>query len=142
MATESIKYLSPDTDNKTETKVFPRPDQHAKGIVNWLTTIDHKKIGIMYGGRMVEFGKSFDIYKNPKHPYTKALLQSIPSIKNKSKPSYIEGSPPNLVNPKSGCMFFDRCPDAMEKCKNDPPRFKTNSGYVECWLYDEESNTI
>ena len=49
MATESIKYLSPDTDNKTETKVFPRPDQHAKGIVNWLTTIDHKKIGIMYG---------------------------------------------------------------------------------------------
>jgi len=101
-----------------------------------------EKIGIMYGGRMVEFGKSFDIYKNPKHPYTKALLQSIPSIKNKSKPSYIEGSPPNLVNPKPGCMFFDRCPDAMEKCKNDPPRLKTDSGYVECWLYDEESNTI
>ena len=48
-----------------------------------------EKIGIMYGGRMVEFGKSSDVYKNPKHPYTKALLQSIPSIKNESKPTYL-----------------------------------------------------
>ena len=95
-----------------------------------------EKIGIMYGGRMVEFGKSSDVYKNPKHPYTKALLQSIPSIKKELKPTYIEGTPPNLLNPKSGCKFFDRCPEAMEKCKKDPPRFKTDSGYVECWIYE------
>ena len=49
MATESIKYLSPDAEIEVKTKVFPRPDQHATGIVNWLTTIDHKKIGVMYG---------------------------------------------------------------------------------------------
>ena len=49
MATESIKYVSPDSDTKIETKAFPRPGQHTKGIRNWLTTIDHKKIGIMYG---------------------------------------------------------------------------------------------
>jgi cytochrome c oxidase subunit 1 len=49
MATESIKYVTPDSDTKIETKAFPRPGQHTKGIVNWLTTIDHKKIGIMYG---------------------------------------------------------------------------------------------
>jgi len=95
-----------------------------------------EKIGIMYGGRMVEFGKSYDVYKNPKHPYTKALLQSIPSIKNESKPTYIKGTPPNLLNPKPGCKFIDRCPEAMEKCKKDPPKFKTDSGYVECWIYE------
>ena len=95
-----------------------------------------EKIGIMYGGRMVEFGKSFDVYKNPKHPYTKALLESIPSIRKESKPLYIKGTPPNLLNPKPGCKFFDRCPEAMEKCKKDPPRFKTDSGYVECWIYE------
>ena len=72
-----------------------------------------EKIGIMYGGRMVEFGKSFDVYKNPKHPYTKALLESIPSIRKESKPLYIKGTPPNLLNPKPGCKFFDRCPEAM-----------------------------
>ena len=95
-----------------------------------------EKIGIMYGGRMVEFGKSSDVYKNPKHPYTKALLQSIPSIKKELKPTYINGTPPNLLNPESGCKFFDRCPEAMEKCKKDPPKFKTDSGYVECWIYE------
>ena len=95
-----------------------------------------EKIGIMYGGRMVEFGKSSDVYKNPKHPYTKALLQSIPSIKKELKPTYIKGFPPNLLNIKPGCKFFDRCPEAMEKCKKDPPKFKTDSGYVECWIYE------
>jgi len=95
-----------------------------------------EKIGIMYGGRMVEFGKSSDVYKNPKHPYTKALLQSIPSIKKELKPTYISGTPPNLLNIKPGCKFFDRCPEAMEKCKKDPPKFKTDSGYVECWIYE------
>ena len=49
MATESIEYVSPQSDTVTKSKVFPRPDQHTTGIVNWLTTIDHKKIGIMYG---------------------------------------------------------------------------------------------
>jgi cytochrome c oxidase subunit 1 len=49
MATESIKYLAPETENKAKTQVFPRPGQHTTGLVDWLTTIDHKKIGLMYG---------------------------------------------------------------------------------------------
>ena len=49
MATESIKYVAPDTENKVKTQVFPRPGQHTTGLVDWLTTIDHKKIGLMYG---------------------------------------------------------------------------------------------
>ena len=96
-----------------------------------------EKIGIMYGGQMIEFGSSEDIFKNPKHPYTQALLESIPRLHG-DKPKYIKGLPPSLLEPNSECRFIDRCPMAMEKCKKDPPNFKTNSGYVKCWLYEDE----
>ncbi len=96
-----------------------------------------EKIGIMYGGQMVEFGTSEDIFKNPKHPYTQALLESIPRLHG-DKPKYIKGVPPSLLEPNSECRFIARCPMAMEKCKKDPPNFKTNSGYVKCWLYEDE----
>jgi len=95
-----------------------------------------EKIGIMYGGRMVEFGDSKEIFLEPKHPYTKGLLESIPVLSNDTKPKYIPGTPPNLVNPSEGCKFYDRCPEAMDKCKKDPPKIKTKSGYVLCWLYE------
>ena len=95
-----------------------------------------EKIGIMYGGKMIEFGTSSEIYHNPKHPYTQGLLNSIPTLHSEKKLSFIPGKPPNLVSPKSGCRFFDRCPEAMEKCKTDPPKIKTDSGYVLCWLYE------
>jgi len=95
-----------------------------------------EKIGIMYGGKMVEFGTSAEIYRNPKHPYTKGLLDSIPTLDKGKKLKFISGSPPDLVSPKPGCRFFDRCPEAMDKCKNDPPNIKTDTGYVSCWLYE------
>jgi len=95
-----------------------------------------EKIGIMYGGRMVEFGDSKEIFLEPKHPYTKGLLESIPVLSKDTKPKYIPGTPPNLVNPSEGCKFYDRCPEAMDKCKKDPPKIKTKSGYVLCWLYE------
>ena len=95
-----------------------------------------EKIGIMYGGKMVEFGTSSEIYRNPKHPYTKGLLDSIPTLDKGKKLKFISGRPPDLVSPKSGCRFFDRCPEAMDKCKKDPPNIKTDTGYVSCWLYE------
>ena len=95
-----------------------------------------EKIGIMYGGRMVEFGDSEEIFLEPKHPYTKGLLESIPILSKDTKPKFIPGIPPNLVNPSEGCKFYDRCPEAMEKCKKDPPKIKTKTGYVSCWLYE------
>tara|TARA_B100000427_G_scaffold159409_1_gene132446 strand:- start:3132 stop:4067 length:936 start_codon:yes stop_codon:yes gene_type:complete len=95
-----------------------------------------EKIGIMYGGQMIEFGNSEEIFLDPKHPYTKGLLESIPVLSKNTKPKFIPGTPPNLVNPSEGCKFFDRCPEAMEKCKKDPPKIKTKSGYVSCWLYE------
>ena len=95
-----------------------------------------EKIGIMYGGKIIEFGDSSEIFQNPKHPYTKALIKSIPKLKGDTKPQFIPGKPPALINPTSQCRFIDRCPEAIEKCKQDPPKIKTDSGYVLCWLYE------
>jgi len=95
------------------------------------------KIGIMYGGQMVEFGSSEQIYKNPKHPYTQGLLESIPKL-NGNVPKYIKGVPPSLLDAPTKCRFIERCPLAIEKCQELPPKFKTESGYVRCWLYEDE----
>jgi len=95
------------------------------------------KIGIMYAGQMVEFGSSEEIYKNPKHPYTQGLLESIPTLKG-NLPKYIKGIPPSLLDAPTECRFIDRCPQAFEKCKQLPPKFKTKTGYVRCWLYEDE----
>jgi len=81
-----------------------------------------EKIGVMYGGKMVEFGTSAEIYRNPKHPYTQGLLNSIPTLRKQKKLKFIPGSPPDLSATKPGCRFFDRCPEAMDKCKTDPPK--------------------
>ena len=95
------------------------------------------KIGIMYGGQMVEFGSSEQIYKNPKHPYTRGLLESIPTLSG-NIPKYIKGIPPSLLDIPTQCRFLERCPLAVEKCKELPPKFKTETGYVRCWLYEED----
>lgn len=95
------------------------------------------KIGIMYGGQMVEFGSSEQIYKNPKHPYTQGLLESIPTLKGNT-PKYIKGVPPSLLDAPTKCRFIERCPLAIEKCNELPPKFKTETGYVRCWLYEDE----
>ncbi len=95
------------------------------------------KIGIMYGGHMVEYGSSEEIYKNPKHPYTQGLLESIPTLKGDT-PKYIKGIPPSLLDAPTECRFIERCPLAIEKCKQVPPKFKTKTGYVRCWLYEDE----
>ncbi len=93
------------------------------------------KIGIMYGGHMVEFGSSDEIYNNPKHPYTQGLLESIPTLKS-DPPKFIRGIPPSLLKPATQCRFLERCPVAIEKCKTIPPKFKTKTGYVRCWLHE------
>ncbi len=105
---------------------------HDLGIISEIA----EKIGIMYAGQIVEFGDSVDIYKNPKHPYTVALLNSIPKLNDTKKIIPLKGSPPSLINPPTGCRFYDRCPQAMEKCKIEPPKVKTASGFVMCWLHE------
>ncbi len=105
---------------------------HDLGIISEIA----EKIGIMYAGQIVEFGLLSEIYKNPMHPYTSALLNSIPRLGNTVNITSLKGSPPSLINPPSGCRFYDRCPQAMEKCKREPPKVKTSSGFVMCWLHE------
>ncbi|MHB8603558.1 MAG: ABC transporter ATP-binding protein [Nitrosotalea sp.] len=105
---------------------------HDLGIISEIA----EKVGIMYAGQIVEFGNMEEIYKNPKHPYTIALLDSIPKMQETKKITPLKGNPPSLVNPPSGCRFYDRCTQAMEKCKKDPPKIKTASGFVMCWLHE------
>lgn len=95
------------------------------------------KIGIMYAGQLVEVGSTGDIYENPKHPYTQALIAAVPRLHSGDKKiRFIPGSPPSLLDPPKGCRFYPRCPHAMDICKSDPPEFATATGYVRCWLYD------
>ena len=118
--------------------------QREKGITIILITHDialvsqiTEKIGIMYAGELVEFSSTRDIYKNPRHPYTQALIEAIPRLRTKDKKiHFVKGSPPSLLNPPRGCRFYDRCIHAMDVCKCSPPEFETETGYVRCWLYE------
>jgi peptide/nickel transport system ATP-binding protein len=95
------------------------------------------KIGIMYAGQLVEVSSTRNIYKNPRHPYTQALIEAMPTLRTKDKKiHFVKGSPPSLLNPPPGCRFYKRCIHAMDICKRDPPEFKTETGYVRCWLYE------
>ena len=95
------------------------------------------KIGIMYAGKIVEFGNLAEIFSNPKHPYTQVLLKAVPKMKGDVNLISLKGDPPSLSDIPAGCRFYERCPKAMDKCKRDPPKIKTESGHVLCWLYDE-----
>jgi peptide/nickel transport system ATP-binding protein len=95
------------------------------------------KIAIMYAGKIVELGSSEDVYAKPLHPYTQSLLNSIPSIKQRKRLSWIPGAPPDLRDPPPGCRFHPRCPFAMDVCRREePPFIEIEKGhYTSCWLY-------
>ncbi|MFN3699462.1 MAG: oligopeptide/dipeptide ABC transporter ATP-binding protein, partial [Dictyoglomus sp.] len=98
------------------------------------------RIAIMYAGKIVEVGKTKDIFKNPKHPYTRYLINSLPKIGDKSVRESAPGSPPSLLNPPLGCRFHPRCPYVMEKCNQEVPRLvEIDSGHsVACFLFTGE----
>jgi len=86
---------------------------HDLGIV--AETCD--RVGVMYAGNLCEVADIKDLFRSPKHPYTRALLNSVPRLSQEGKLQSIEGSVPNLVSPPSGCRFHPRCPHAMGVCK-------------------------
>jgi len=79
-------------------------------------------IYVMYAGKIVEKGSNFEIYKNPKHPYTQMLLAATPRLHEEKKLEFIPGIPPDLISPPEGCRFHPRCPHAMSICKQKEPR--------------------
>ncbi len=96
------------------------------------------RVAIMYAGKIVEIGDVISIFKDPKHPYTKGLVKAFPSIYGpRELPASISGTPPDLLNPPSGCRFHPRCPHVMDICKVEEPEMKRINGkqYVACHLY-------
>ncbi|MFG6149883.1 ABC transporter ATP-binding protein [Halobacillus sp. B23F22_1] len=99
------------------------------------------RVMVMYAGKVVETGAVEEIFKDPRHPYTKGLLASVPNVDDASATlEAIPGSLPNLNEKISGCRFHPRCPHAMDVClEKDPPQFNvTSEHYSKCWLEENQ----
>jgi len=109
---------------------------HDLGVVRHISD----RVGVMYLGRLIELADSEELYENPKHPYTKALLSAvpIPDPDLKKQTILIEGELPSPANPPSGCAFHTRCSECMDICKTTRPKeHESNGHYVACHLYNE-----
>jgi peptide/nickel transport system ATP-binding protein len=98
-------------------------------------------VGVMYAGHIVEYADVIHLFKNPKHPYTVGLFQSIPKKKKSAKRERLQAIPglvPDLLELPVGCKFQDRCSQVFQKCKDEPPSFiEIEPGHqVRCWLYE------
>jgi peptide/nickel transport system ATP-binding protein len=94
------------------------------------------RVAVMYAGRIVEQGDAREVFAEPAHPYTRALLESIISLAT-TELKYIPGAPPSLIDPPPACRFHPRCPSAMRVCSTkDPIEVSIAAGHVtECWLH-------
>lgn len=96
------------------------------------------KVIVMYAGKVVEAGTKQEIFKNPKHPYTRGLLRSVPRLDQKKDEPLIPifGTPPDLIKPPAGCGFCARCDDAMRICAEQDAGVTqlSDSHHVRCWL--------
>ena len=106
---------------------------HELGVV--AETCD--RAGVMYAGNVCEVADVKDLFHNPKHPYTKALLNSVPKFTQQGKLDTIPGSVPDLVTPPSGCRFHPRCPECFEPCRTETPVLQDigERHQVACHLY-------
>ena len=99
-------------------------------------------ITIMYAGRLAEKASTDTIVNSPLHPYTQALIASLPEVgvrHDQTTLAGIPGRPPSLINPPAGCRFRDRCPFAFAKCTETPPFEEVKAGhYVACWKVSQE----
>jgi peptide/nickel transport system ATP-binding protein len=111
-------------------------------IAHDLSIVRHisHRIAVMYAGKLVETGTPDEIYGNPAHPYTRALLSAVPTpdpvVEATRKRIVLSGSVPNLAEPPSGCRFHTRCPLAVDRCREEePPLTERTPGHrAACWL--------
>lgn len=110
---------------------------HNIGIVAELAD----RVAVMYAGRIAELAEVETLFHSPQHPYTKGLLASVPNINVDSELYCMDGTPPNLIKPPSGCRFHPRCPHVMDICHHQQPFLKPLPQSileqdVACWLYE------
>ena len=92
-------------------------------------------VGVMYAGRIVEWGETVDVFQNPIHPYTQTLVSAFPSVTGpRHKLATLAGEPPNLLDPPAGCRFHPRCPYATDICQSEePPVVRRGEHWAACW---------
>ena len=109
-------------------------------IAHNLSVVEHvsDRVAVMYLGKMVELTTREELFRNPLHPYTKALMSAIPvpNPRLKRQRTILKGDVPSPLNPPKGCRFHPRCPVAIEKCSHEEPVFKevNPDHFVACWL--------
>jgi peptide/nickel transport system ATP-binding protein len=97
------------------------------------------RVGIMYAGKIVEEATTEKVFGDPLHPYTRFLIESLPRFGHKATRGSVPGSPPSLANLPSGCPFHPRCPEVIDICRSEMPRFLAvaSNHRVSCWLARE-----
>lgn len=106
---------------------------HDMSVIQYLAD----RVAIMYLGEIVEIASTKDIFANPLHPYTKALINSVPKFEKSEKKQVLSGDLPSPTDLPSGCKFHTRCKYVMDKCKKEFPQIKGNFHSVKCFLYDK-----
>ena len=131
-ATIQAQYIALFQDVQRTTNVGILFITHDFGVVAKMC----HRVGVMYAGRIVETATTSRIFKNPRHPYTVALINSVPRLEEKDKRLFsIEGQPPSLLNLPPGCRFAARCDQVMDKCREQQPlEVDIGDGHlVSCW---------